>query len=187
MQPLPRYRIYTRSRDYADIAREVLTRSWSSGDSCRELEEASTPMHVGAIILFETGPLATPEGGVDIEKLRDYIGAMTLKVPRYRQRLDWIPIENHPVWVDDPHFDVDYHVRHTALPRPGTHEQLKKLSARVMSQQLDRKRPLWETWVVEGLDDGDSFALITKIHHCMIDGSAGVDLAHVLLSPSPEP
>jgi WS/DGAT/MGAT family acyltransferase len=89
------------------------------------------------------------------------------------------------VWVDDPHFDIDYHIRHTALPKPGSDEQLKKLAARIMAQPLDRKRPLWETWVVEGLD-GDRFAMITKIHHCMIDGASGVDLAYIQMSTSPE-
>ena len=88
--------------------------------------------------------------------------------------------------MDDPHFSLDYHIRHTALPKPGDESQLKKLSSRVMAQQLDRKRPLWETWVVEGLEGGDRFAMITKIHHCMIDGASGVDLAQIQMSTSPE-
>ena len=81
--------------------------------------------------------------------------------------LAFTPIEGHPVWVDDQHFNIGYHVRHTALPRPGDVRQLKRLSGRVMSQQLDRSKPLWEMWVVEGLEGGDRFAIITKIHHCM--------------------
>jgi WS/DGAT/MGAT family acyltransferase len=88
--------------------------------------------------------------------------------------------------VDDPRFKLDFHLRHTALPKPGSEAQLKRLAARIMSQPLDRARPLWETWVIEGLDGGSRFALVTKIHHCMIDGSSGVDLAHILLSPSAE-
>jgi WS/DGAT/MGAT family acyltransferase len=152
-----------------------------------QAESHDVHMHVASTLIFEAGPLRTAAGGIDVSAIKDSIVDVLHRIPRYRQRLAWIPLEDHAVWVDDPHFDVDYHVRHTALPRPGTPEQLKKLSARIMSQQLDRKRPLWETWVVEGLDEGESFALITKIHHCMIDGSSGVDLAHVLLSPSPEP
>jgi WS/DGAT/MGAT family acyltransferase len=108
-------------------------------------------------------------------------------VPRYRQRLHEIPVFNHSVWVDDPHFDLNYHVRHTALPKPGTLQQMKDLVARVMAQPLDRKRPLWETWIIEGLENGNQFGMITKIHHCMIDGSSGVDLANIQFSPSPEP
>jgi WS/DGAT/MGAT family acyltransferase len=136
--------------------------------------------------VFESGPLRTPDGGVDLARIKAGLVDVLPRIPRYRQRLAWVPLEDQAVWVDDPHFDLDYHVRHAALPRPGSPEQLKQLSARIMSQQLDRNRPLWETWVVEGVEDGDRFALITKIHHCMIDGSSGVDLAHVLLSASPD-
>jgi hypothetical protein len=107
-------------------------------------------------------------------------------IPRYRQKLKWIPLFGQPVWVDDRHFELDYHIRHTALPRPGNPEQLKKLAARIMSQQLDRSKPLWEFWVVEGLQGGDRFAVISKIHHCMIDGSSGVDLATVMMSFAPD-
>lgn len=106
---------------------------------------------------------------------------MLYRVPRFRQRLKWIPVANHPVWVDDPHMDIRYHVRHTSLPRPGSQRQLKELIARVMSQQLDRDKPLWEWWVIEGLD-GDRFALFSKIHHCMMDGSSGSDLNDVVLA-----
>src|SRR5213078_4014777 len=95
------------------------------------------------------------------------------------------PIEGHPVWVDDEHFNIDYHVRHTSLPRPGDAQQLKRLSGRIMSQQLDRSKPLWEMWIVEGLEGGNRFAVITKVHHCMIDGMSSVDLLEVLLTPQP--
>ncbi len=149
-------------------------------------ESHDVHMHVSSTLVFDSGPLRTPDGGIDVEAIKRTISASLHHIPRYRQRLAWIPFESHAVWVDDPHFDLDYHVRHTALPRPGTSEQLKKLSARIMAQPLDRRRPLWETWVVEGLDDGEGFALITKIHHCMIDGASGVDLSYILLSPSPE-
>jgi len=143
------------------------------------LEGPSTPMHVGATLVFEPG------GGVDVDALRDLIADRLRHVPRYRQRLEWIPIERHPVWVDDAHFDLGFHVRHVALPHPGGPSQLRSLAGRVFSQQLDRSRPLWECWVVEGLEDG-GFALITKVHHCMIDGIAGVDLLKVLLGPAPD-
>src|SRR5262245_57837313 len=142
-------------------------------------------MTIGATLIFEAGPLATPEGGIDIERLRAYIASRLHQIPRYRQRLDWVPVEGHPVWVDDDHFQIGYHVRHTALPRPGDERALKRLSARTMSQQLDRGKPLWEAWAVEGLEAG-RFALIMKSHHCMTDGVAAVDLATVLLSATPE-
>ena len=87
-------------------------------------------------------------------------------IPRYRQRLAYVPLERHPVWVDDDHFQIDFHVRHTALPQPGDRRQLKRLSGRILSQRLDRTRPLWELWVVEGLEGGDRFAIVQKAHHC---------------------
>src|SRR6185436_13663332 len=96
-------------------------------------------------------------------------------VPRYRQRLAFVPLgQGRPVWVDDPHFNLRYHVRHTALPEPGTEEQLKLLAGRVFSQRLDRDKPLWEMWVVEGLDGGDRFAVLSKTHHALVDGVSGV-------------
>ncbi len=148
-------------------------------------ENQATHMHVAATVVFEKGPLATPNGGVDIERIRTYIESRLFRIPRYRQRLAWIPLENYPVWVDDDHFNIDYHVRHTSLPRPGDERQLKRLSARIVSQQLDRGKPLWETWIVEGLDS-DHFAMVTKTHHCMIDGISGVDILSVLLDTSTE-
>ncbi len=149
------------------------------------MENDTVYMHVAAVTIFEAGELATPEGGVDIEKYTRAIQGVLHLVPRYRQKLKWIPYANHPVWVDDRHFKIDYHIRHTSLPRPGNADQLKKLAARIMAQQLDRNRPLWENWVVEGLEGG-RFAVINKTHHCMIDGSSGADLATVLFSLTPE-
>jgi WS/DGAT/MGAT family acyltransferase len=105
-------------------------------------------------------------------------------IPRYRQRLDWVPMGRHPVWVDDEHFSIDYHLRHSSLPRPGNEKQLKQQAGRIVSTPLDRSKPLWELWVVEGIDD-DRFALIAKIHHCMIDGISGVDLTTILLNITP--
>jgi len=149
------------------------------------LERPHAPMHVGTVALHELGALRSREGGVDIDLVRRGIAGVLHRIPRYRQRLAWIPIEGTPVWVDDEGFNLDYHVRHTSLPRPGGTTQLKQLAARVMAQRLDRARPLWEMWVVEGLED-DRFALISKVHHCMIDGVSGVDLMNVLMSPSPD-
>jgi WS/DGAT/MGAT family acyltransferase len=150
------------------------------------LERPTVPMHVAATAIYEAGPLLTPEGGIDVERFKQGVQSVLHLIPRYRQRLKWIPFVRHPVWVDDRFFDLDYHVRHTALPRPGTDEQLKKLAGRIMAQQLDRSKPLWEFWIVEGLSER-RFALISKVHHCMIDGASGVDLATVLMSLTREP
>jgi WS/DGAT/MGAT family acyltransferase len=150
-----------------------------------DLESPTTHMHVAGCFVFEKGPLATPDGGIDIEKIREYVASRLHRIPRYRQRIAWIPVETHPVWVDDDRFNIHYHVRHTALPAPGDDRQLKRLCGRVMSQQLDRGKPLWEMWVVEGLEH-DRFALVCKTHHCMVDGVSGVDLLAVLLSPTPD-
>ncbi len=148
------------------------------------LEDARCHMHVGGVMLFDAGPLRTPEGGLDIERIRAAIAARLHTVPRFRQRLAFLPYERLPIWVDDDRFRLAYHVRHTALPRPGDERMLKRLVGRIMSQQLDRTRPLWEMWFVEGLAD-DQFALISKTHHCMIDGVAGADLISVLMDPAP--
>jgi WS/DGAT/MGAT family acyltransferase len=148
-------------------------------------EGPNTHMHVAGVTLFESGPLATPQGGVDIERIRAYIASRLHYLPHYRQRIAFTPIGRHPVWIDDDRFNLSYHVRHTSLPRPGDERQLKQLSARIMSQQLDRGKPLWEAWVVEGLQGG-RFAMLTKIHHCIIDGASGVDLLSVLMRPTPE-
>lgn len=141
-------------------------------------------MHVASTMVFETGPLRREAGGIDAGAIRSLIGASLHRIPRYRQKLAWIPFQNHPVWIDDDRFHLDYHVRHTGLPRPGSDEQLKRLSARIMQQHLDRDRPLWEIWIVEGLDK-ERFALVSKVHHCMVDGISGVDLMKVLMSPKP--
>jgi len=145
------------------------------------LEKPWSPLHVSATLIYEGGPMIKENGGIDIAAYRDATESVLDRIPRYRQKLDWIPFVGHPVWVDDPEFNLDYHVRHTSLPRPGSDEQLKKLSARIMAQPLDHSKPLWEAWVVEGLEGG-RFAVISKIHHCMVDGMAGKDLAQILHS-----
>ena len=148
-------------------------------------ETPTAHMHIGGTSIFDIGNLRTAIGGLDIAKLRAAVAGVLHRIPRYHQKLKWTPVFGTPVWVDDPDFNLDYHVRHTSLPQPGNFAQLKALSGRVMAQQLDRARPLWEFWFVEGLEGGECFALITKIHHCMIDGKAGVDLVQTLLSDEP--
>ena len=148
------------------------------------LETRTTHMHVAGVALFEAAPLTGEDGGIDIERIRRHIASKLQYIPRYRQRLGFVPYNWSPVWVDDDEFRLDYHVRHTSLPRPGSDEQLKRLAGRIVSQQLDRTKPLWELWVVEGVSD-DRFAIIAKIHHCMIDGIAGVDLTTILMNVIP--
>jgi WS/DGAT/MGAT family acyltransferase len=148
-------------------------------------ETPALPMHGSGLQIFEAGPLTTHEGGVDFAAVQRAFAAVLHRVPRYRQKLMWAPGEARAVWVDDPHFRIDYHVRHIALPRPGTETQLKRLAADLMERPLDRGRPLWEAWLIEGLE-GDRFALINKTHHCMIDGASGMALMQSLYSVSPE-
>ncbi|HEX4562913.1 MAG TPA: wax ester/triacylglycerol synthase family O-acyltransferase [Solirubrobacteraceae bacterium] len=145
-------------------------------------ESAESHMHIGGLTIIE-GPPPQPS------ELLEHIRQRLHLVPRYRHKLASTPLDSgRPVWVDDPNFNLDYHIRHTALPSPGGWEQLCALTARIYSQQLDRSRPLWEMWLIEGLED-DRFALITKTHHSLVDGIGGVDLATVLfdLSPAPPP
>jgi WS/DGAT/MGAT family acyltransferase len=146
------------------------------------LEESTTPMHVGGVAIF-----AAPPEGFDHARLVELISERIAFVPRYRQRIKPVPGRlANPVWVDDEQFDVNYHVRRSALPRPGTDEQLHELVARVQSRRLDRDRPLWEVYLVEGLSGG-RFSIITKTHHAMVDGVSAVDLSQVILDVTPEP
>jgi WS/DGAT/MGAT family acyltransferase len=147
-------------------------------------ESAALPMHGSGLQIFEAGPLATPAGGVDFEAVQRAYAAVLHRVPRYRQKLMWVPGEERAVWVDDSHFRLDYHLRHIALPRPGSDAQLKRLAADLMERPLDRGRPLWETWLIEGLEGG-RFALISKTHHCMIDGASGMALMQTMFSAAP--
>ncbi len=135
-------------------------------------------MHIGGIMVFE-GPMP------DIDVLKSHIRSRLHLVPRYRQRLVWAPMEaGRPFWADDPEFNLSYHVRDTALPAPGNDEQLELVVARIFSQRLDRHKPLWEMWVIDGLAGG-RFALVLKTHHAVIDGIAGVDVGTVLLGMEP--
>jgi diacylglycerol O-acyltransferase / wax synthase len=137
-------------------------------------------MHIGGVTLIE-GPPPKMEEFLEQIRMRLHL------VPRYRQKLAYTALDSgRPVWIDDPSFNLEYHIRHTALPAPGRWQQMQDLTARIFSQQLDRSKPLWEMWLIEGLED-DRFALITKTHHSLIDGIAGVDLATVLFDLSPDP
>ena len=157
-----------------------LDRLSSTDASFLHQEGPTSHMHIGGVLLFEGPP---PE-------FTDYVNHVRSRlhlVPRYRQKLATPPLETgRPLWVDDPDFNIEYHVRHTALPSPGSEEQLFLLASRIASQPLDRAKPLWENWLVEGLE-GDRFALISKTHHALVDGVSGVDLATVLLDLEPDP
>ena len=143
-------------------------------------EKANSHMHIGAVIVVEGSAPPFEEFLAEIE-------SRLHMVPRYRQKLAWPPGESgRPLWIDDPTFNIAYHVRHTALPHPGSEEQLLNLAARIASQQLDRSKPLWEMWVVEGLED-NRFAIINKTHHALVDGVSGVDLATVLFDLERKP
>jgi len=136
-------------------------------------------MHIASVAIFEGPPPRNQE-------IEDMVSSKLHLVPRYRQRVHFVPFDmGRPVWCDDPHFDLGYHVRHTALPAPGSDSQLRTLVGRVMSQQLDRAKPLWEIWVVEGLEE-DRWAMLSKSHHCMVDGVSGTDLLRVVLDDSPD-
>lgn len=144
------------------------------------LERSGAHMHVASVSIFE-GSAPTHQ------EFRDHIASRLHLVPRFRQKLRFVPLaQSRPVWVDDPHLNLDYHVRQTALPAPGSDEQLRNLASRIFSQQLDRSKPLWELWLVEGLNN-DRFAIIGKSHHALVDGVSGVDITTVLFDLDPEP
>jgi len=144
------------------------------------LERDGAHMHVAGTLIFD-GPAP------DLEEFQAHLRSRLHLVPRFRQKLRTVPLDQgRPVWVDDPHLNLDYHVRHTALPAPGSEEQLRTFAARAFSQGLDRSKPLWEMWIVDGLADG-RFAIVSKSHHCLVDGVSGVDITTVLFDTEPEP
>jgi diacylglycerol O-acyltransferase / wax synthase len=144
------------------------------------LEKNGAHMHVGSVLVFDGDPPSYDDFAAMIE-------ARLHQVPRYRQKLAFPPLaQARPVWVDDPHFNVGYHVRHTALPAPAGEQQLRKLAGRVFSQQLDRSKPLWEIWLVNRVGE-DRFALVCKTHHALVDGISGVDIMTVLFDLEPDP
>ena len=143
------------------------------------IEDDASHMHIASVAIFE-GP--QPPLGDIVQMVR---GKLPL-VPRYRQVVRFVPLDlGRPVWADDPHFNIDYHLRQTALPAPGGEEELRKLVGRVMAQQLDRTKPLWEMWVAQGLADGQ-WAMLSKVHHCMVDGVSGTDLLTLILDATPQ-
>src|SRR5204862_4436721 len=161
-------------------AQEHMDRLSATDASFLAGEKESSHMHVGAVMIFE-GPPPSREGTLEQIESRLHL------VPRYRQKLAVPRFEmGRPLWVDDPSFNLEYHVRHTALAAPGDLEQLQLLVARIFSQRLDRSKPLWESWFVQGLEE-DRFAIINKTHHALVDGVSGVDLATVLFDLSPVP
>ena len=158
----------------------MLDRLTSVDASFLYLEGPVTAMHVGSVLVFET-----PEEGFDYETLLDLVAHRIAYVHRYRQRVRQVPAGlGGPVWVDDTDFDLTYHVRRSGLPRPGTREQLAEFVARIQSRLLDRDRPLWEVYLVEGMEDNE-FALVTKTHQAMVDGVHGLDMGQVILDEAP--
>jgi diacylglycerol O-acyltransferase / wax synthase len=158
----------------------TMDRMSSIDASFLHLENDSTQMHIGSVMIFEGPP-------PPYKAVLALIESRLPLVPRYRQKVRFVPFGlGRPVWIDDPHFNLGYHVRHTALPPPGGQEQVRKLAGRVMSQQLDRTKPLWETWLIEGLGEG-RWALLSKVHHCMVDGVSGTDLGSVLFDDERSP
>jgi diacylglycerol O-acyltransferase / wax synthase len=143
------------------------------------VEDAVTHMHIGSVSIMEGPP-------PPYEAVRDMVAGKLPLVQRYRQVVRRVPFDlGRPVWADDPYFNIEYHVRHTALPRPGGETELRGLVGRIMAQKLDRAKPLWEMWMVEGLDD-DRWAIVSKVHHCMVDGVSGSDLLGLILDASPD-
>jgi WS/DGAT/MGAT family acyltransferase len=143
------------------------------------VENDVTPMHIGGVSIFEGPP-------PPFEELRAMVESKLDLTPRYRQKVRFVPLGmGEPVWVDDPHFNIDYHLRHSAVPAPGAESQLRATAARVFSQHLDRSKPLWEIWMVQGLDE-DRWALLSKVHHCMVDGVAATDMMSLMFGERPE-
>ena len=144
------------------------------------LEDVVSHMHIGSVAILEGPPPSYDE-------LAERVQANLPQAPRYRQRVHFVPLAlGRPVWVDDPHFNLGYHLRRTALPAPGGDEQLRLLIGRVMSQQLDRHKPLWEMWMIEGLSE-QRWALLTQVHHSVVDGVAGAELLSAILDEEREP
>jgi diacylglycerol O-acyltransferase / wax synthase len=142
------------------------------------IEGPNTPMHIGGVSIFE-GPAPS------FDRFREMVASKLDVVPRYRQKVRFVPLGlGRPVWIEDPHFNLTYHLRHTALPRPGTEELLRRTAGRVFAQHLDRRKPLWEIWMIEGLSE-NRWVLLSKVHHCMVDGVSATDLMTVMFDDAP--
>jgi WS/DGAT/MGAT family acyltransferase len=149
------------------------------------MEDGRAHMHIGSVSVYDGEPLRADDGAIDLDRVLSFTEAQLHKFPRFRQRLEWVPGFAQPVWVDDDRFNLHFHVRHTALPPPGDVRQLKRLAGRILSQEFDRAKPLWENWFVDGLADG-RFAVISKLHHCMADGISGVAMGNLLVGTDPD-
>ena len=148
------------------------------------LETPSLHMHVSMAAMFDP---STVPGGYSFDKVRDLVSSRLEMAPIFRRRLVEVPFRlGHPYWVDDPTFDIDYHIRRAAVPAPGGVEELAQFVGDVCSRQLDRTKPLWEMYIVEGLQRGQ-IAVVTKIHHCTIDGVSGAELLSQLFDLEPQP
>ena len=157
-------------------------------ESFLHLERPETPMHVGAMAVLEREPFYDARGRFRLDAVRALVASRLQLIPRFRKRVMAVPLgQGRPVWVDHEGFDIADHVRVTALPAPGTRRQLRELAERLTMQVLDRRRPLWELWFVEGVDHGEHVGLVHKSHHTLTDGISGVDIATVLLDFSAEP
>jgi WS/DGAT/MGAT family acyltransferase len=147
-------------------------------------ETPTTPMHLALTAILEAAPLANGHGGGAAGRICSHIASRLHLIPRYRQRLAFVPLVNDAIWVDDPDFDIAHHVRHTSLPAPGSDAQLRARCAEILERPLSRSRPLWESWIIEGLARG-RLAVLTKVHHCLVDGVGGMELLAVLLGATP--
>ncbi len=148
-------------------------------------EGEHTPMHIGATLVFDQGPLGRGDGTIDVAAIERHVADRLHRTPRYRQRLARTPLEARAVWVDDEHFRLEAHVKHVRLDGGAGDAALAAAAAEILARPLDRRRPLWELWVIDGLDGG-RFAIVTKVHHCLADGLAGVEQLASLMDPSPE-
>lgn len=150
-----------------------------------DLEDGSNHMHIAVVMLFEAAGLRRADGSLDRDRLRDHVAASLDHLPRWRQRLARVPLLRDPVWIDDDRFELDRHLPGVTLPPPGDRAALEREVGRILALQLDRSRPLWELWTIDGLR-GDRFAVVAKAHHCMVDGIAGMGVIGTLLQPSPQ-
>ena len=142
------------------------------------IEGPNNPMHIGGVSIFAGPP-------PPFEQLEAMVAAKLDAVPRYRQKVRFVPLGlGRPVWVEDPHFSLGYHLRHSALPAPGSEDVLRRTAARIFAQALDRDKPLWEIWMIEGLSES-RWALLSKVHHCMVDGVSATDLMTVMFDEAP--
>jgi len=167
-------------------ARAKFERLSGLDDAFLGFETANAYMHVAVTAIFDAALMRTGAGGIDIDRIRRHVASRLHLIPRFRHRLAFIPGTQDPIWVDDDRFDLAYHVRHASLPKPGDQAQLRQRTAEMLERPLGRDRPLWEIWVIEGLED-DAFALLVKVHHCIVDGIAGIGMLAALLGTDSTP